>query len=321
MENNNSHVKISGAIGIKILYNSKINKKIFIFYDDHSNIKYCKFDNFKSKTKLFISELFNEIINKDIAMILEEPFIESNSKIKILWENSEHLILFRKFYTKLMNRCSNEKICKLFPIDIRLSIFDISPDEILLNLTNPQLQYDIKLNKYFENIFYLFDLNQSNVETNSVCIFIKKVLNVYNNSIFYKHLKDRIINFTEKYKINSTNDTIYNTIKKNSHLSNFVYEEGYPYISKSDNNFIDEMDKISSAIMELYSLILMLLLPNKNMIFFAGYYHSNNIAYILQTYYDFNLEYISGNTDKIENKKNNEINNCIKINKKYLKFI
>ena len=48
-----SYVKISGAIGIKILYNSKINKKIFIFYDDHSNTKYCKFDNFKLKTNLY----------------------------------------------------------------------------------------------------------------------------------------------------------------------------------------------------------------------------------------------------------------------------
>lgn len=316
-----SYIKISGAIGIKILNNTQIKKKIFIFYDDHSNTNYCKFDNFKSKTNLFISELLNEITNKDIAMVLEEPFIESNSKIKILWENSEHLILFRKFYTKLMNKCFNKKICKLFPIDIRLSIFDISPDEIILNLAEPRPEYNIKLNKYFENIHYLFDLNLSNVKTNSICIFIKKVFNVCKNSDFYKFLKNRIINFTKKYKINSTNDTIYDTIKQNSHLSNFVYEEGYPYNSTYNNNFIDEMDKIASAIMELYSVILILLLPNKNIIFFAGYYHSNNIAHILQKYYDFNVEYLFGNTDQIEKRKPNEIKNCIKINKKYFNLI
>jgi len=321
MYKNDSHIKISGAIGIKILYNHKINKKIFIFYDDHSNTKYCKFDNFKSKTNLFISELFNEIINKDVAMVLEEPFIESDSKIKILWENSDHLILFRKFYTKLMNKCSNKKICKLFPVDIRLSIFDISPDEIIFNLTEPRSEYNIKLNKYFENIHYLFDLNKQTVQPNSICIFIKKVFNVYNKSDFYKFLKKRIITFTEKYNINSSDDTIYDAIKQNSHLSNFVYEEGYPFISNHNDNFIDETDKISSAVMELYSLILTLLLPNKNIIFFAGYYHSNNIAHILQNYYDFNLEYVSGNTEQIEKKKANVINNCIKINKKYFNLI
>jgi hypothetical protein len=321
MDKIDSEIKISGAIGIKILHNLKLNKKIFIFYDDHSNTKYCKFDGFKSKTNLFISELFNKIINKDVAMVLEEPFIESDSKIKILWEDSKHLILFRKFYTKLMNKCSNEKICKLFPIDIRLSIYDISPDEIIFNLMEPRPEYNIKLNKYFENILFLFDLNESNYEINSICVFVKKVFDVYKKSDFYKFLKNRIIVFTEKYKIKSTNDTIYDKIKENSHLSNFVYEEGYPFVFEHNNNFIDEMDKISSAIMELYSLILMLLLPNKNIIFFAGYYHSNNIAHILQTYYDFQLEYVLGCTERIENKKSKQINNCIKINKKYFNLI
>jgi hypothetical protein len=321
MDKIDSNIKISGAIGIKILYNSLINKKIFIFYDDHSNTNYCKFDNFKSKTNLFISELFNEIIDKDIAMILEEPFIESNSKIKILWENSEHLILFRKFYTKLMDKCSNKKICKLFPIDIRLSIFEISPDEIIFNLTEPRQEYNIILNKYFHNIHYLFDLNKSNEQVNKICLFIKKVFDVYKTSDFYKFLKEKIINFTEKYNIYTSNETIYEIIKQNSHLSNFVYEEGYPYSSKHKDNFIDEMDKISSAIMELYSLILILLLGNKNIIFFAGYYHSNNIAHILQKYYNFNLEFSSGTTDNIHKTNSKKIKNCIKINKKHFKFI
>jgi hypothetical protein len=315
--------KISGAIGFKVLYNSIINKKIFIFYDDHSNTKYCKFNNFKSKTNLFISELFNEIIDKDVAMILEEPFVESNSKIKILWENSQHLMLFRKFYTKLMNKCSNKKICKLFPVDIRLSIFDVSPDEIIFNLNEPDSEYNIKLNRYFENIYYLFDLKKTNSDfkPNTVCIFIKKVFDVYKKSDFYKFLKKRIIDFTEKYKINSSNDTIYDTIKSNSKLSNFIYEEGYPYVSTHNNNFIDEIDKISSGIMELYSTILILLLANKNIIYFAGYYHSNNIAYILKTYYNFEEEYSSGITSRVEKMNPKLIDNCIKIKKKYFNLI
>jgi hypothetical protein len=55
-------------------------------------------------------------------------------------------------------------------------------------------------------------------------------------------------------------------------------------------------------------------LPNKNIIFFAGYYHSNNIAYILETKYEFKMNYESGITEDIENKKK-EITNCIKVKK------
>ena len=314
--NQNSHVNISGAIGIKILYNAKINKKIFIFYDDHSNIKYCN----STKTNLFISELFDNIFDKDVAMILEEPFIDSNSKIKILWEDSEHLLLFRKFYTKLINKCSNKKICKLFPTDIRLELFPISPDEIIFNINEHKSDYDIKLNKFFENINYLFNLNKLETNPNSIINFIKRVLDIYTKSDFYINLKKQIKLFGKKYDINSNKTTIYQMIKNNLHLSNFTYEEGFPFVSGANDNFIDELDKISSAIMELYSLILMILLPNKNIIFYAGYYHSNNVAYILYKYYGFEIQYSFGNTDNI-NKNSKQVNSCIKINKKYLTMI
>ena len=316
-----SKIKISGAIGIKILFNTKLNKKIFIFYDDHSNTKYCKSKKSESKTNLFISELFDNISNQDVAMILEEPFIAPDSKIKILWEDSEHLLLFRKFYTKLINKCSDKKICKLFPIDIRLSIFEISPDEILFNVNKPKPDYYIKLNKYFENIQFLFDLNENIIILDSIIIFIKKVFNIYVKNDFYINLKTQIIQFIEKYQINSSDKTIYDIIKMNSYLSNFVYKEGFPYISNTNNNFIDDLDKISSGIMELYSLILMLLLPNNNIIYFAGYFHSNNIAYILQNYNNFKILFAFGNTDNIEKQNPNKIINCIEINKIYLDMI
>jgi hypothetical protein len=322
-----SQIKISGAIGIKILHNSKLNKKIFIFYDDHSNVKYCNMTKStimtkSTRTNLFISELFDNISNQDVGMILEEPFIDSDSKIKILWEDSEHLLLFRKFYTKLINKCSAKKICKIFPIDIRLSIFSISPDEIVFNIDNPKSEYYIKLNKYFEIIQYLFDLNNIKTISDSIIIFVKKVFNIYVKTDFYINLKQQIINFIIKYEIYSSDKTIYDIIKMNLHLSNFVYEEGFPYVSNpSNSNFIDDLDKIASGIMELYSLILMLLLANKNIIYFAGYYHSNNLAYILQKYYDFKLDFAFGNTDDIDKKNPQDIKNCIEINKKYLNMI
>lgn len=309
-------VKISGCIGMKVLHNSTLNKKIFIFFDDHSNTKYCD-----KKSSVFISELFQTISNEDVALILEEPFMESNSKIKILWKESEHLLLFRKFYSKLINKCSKKKICKIFPFDIRLSIFDISPDEIIFNLDKPDPEYNIKLNIYFQNIFYLFDLNDFQPSSTSLICFIKKVFNIYKTSKMYKNLKKRIIDFNNKYNIETNKDTIYDLIKKYNYSSNFIYEEGFPYINNHNENFIDQLDKIASGIIELYSLILILLLPNKNMVLYAGYYHSNNLAYIFETYYSFKEEFSSGIIDNIHDKTQSQIKSCIKINATELKFL
>jgi hypothetical protein len=308
-------LKLSGTIGLKIIQNSKINKKIFIFYDDHSNKSYCN----KTKSTKFISELFGSIIDKDIALILEEPFMESDSKIKILWKDSEHLLLFRKFYSKLIDKCSKKKICKIFPFDIRLSILDISPDEINFNLDNPTDNYKINLITYFQNINYLFELNNYEPKQDSIVCFIKKVFDIYKKSKIYKSLKKRIIDFNEKYELYSNKKTIYDLIKTHSASSNFVYEEGYPFVNNHNDNFIDQLDKISSGIMELYSLILTLLLPHKNIVIYAGYYHSNNLAHIFEKYYNFTEEYSSGITEDINDKSH--ITNCIKINSDVMQFL
>lgn len=311
----NNNIKISGSIGLKTLYNSTLTKKIFIFYDDHSNNTYCR----KNKSSVFISELFDLISDKDVALILEEPFMDPDSKIKILWKDSEHLMLFRKFYSKLIDKCSKKKICKVFPFDIRLSIFDVSPDEIIFNLDKPIPEYNIKLVTYFQNILYLFELNDFNPNSKSIICFIKKVFDIYKNSKMYKYLKKRIVELNDKYNIYSNENTIYDLIKKYNDSSNFIYEEGFPYVNNHNKNFIDQLDKIASGIIEFYSLILTLLLPNKNIVIYAGYYHSNNLAHILQKYYRFEEEYSSGITEKINNKS--QIESCIKVDVKNMTFL
>ncbi len=137
----------------------------------------------------------------------------------------------------------------------------------------------------------------------------------------YTHLKKRIIDFNNKYDINTTDKTIYDLIKKYNNSSNFIYEEGFPYINNHNENFIDQLDKIASGIIELYSLILILLLPNKNMVLYAGYYHSNNLAHIFEKYYSFKEEFSSGIIDSIDDKNQSQIESCIKINATELKFL
>ena len=113
---------ISGVIGLSILQNKK--NKIFIFYDDHQNVRYCG-------DKFYISDLFSDLlkdenINKDICLLLEEQFYNNLKKIKVLWEESSHLHNFRQFYTKIINKCTIDKVCFGYPVDVRLVLTDFS---------------------------------------------------------------------------------------------------------------------------------------------------------------------------------------------------
>jgi hypothetical protein len=206
-----------------------------------------------------------------------------------------------------------------------LAIFDISPDEIIFGIDDldKEESYQIPANIYFDYIKFLFNLpnlsndsnNNSNPNNNSIIKFIKKVFGIYEKTPYYKNLKDKINKFFTHFNIGQTNKTIGQLIKENISKSNFKYQQGYPFTTTNNNsyNFIDELDKISSSIMELYSLILILLLDNPNVIYYAGYYHSNNIAYILQKYYGFVQLYSKGKTDDLHDPDN--ISSCIIVNK------
>ena len=332
---NNKYLHISGTIGFKILQNDKINKKIFIFFDDHNNNKYCNNKSANTNNQIFISDLFNSLITNDsnnLAMILEEPFIDPKTKIKILWENTKHLTLFRKFYSKLLDKCSKTSICKIFPADVRMSLFDVSIDEIIFNIDNKSLDYDISLELAFDKFCYLFDINyksnsdsESELDSDSILFFIKRVLDVWSTSNYYQVLKKTFVKFYNEFVIPNKNLTIYEMIKKNLPFTNFKYEQGFPFINnlndKSNNNFLDQIDKISSGIMELYTMILLLLLPNNNIIIYAGYYHSNNLAFILEKYYDFNVRYDIAHTNNIDKVNKDNIPSCCIIDKSFLILI
>ena len=97
---------------------------------------------------------------------------------------------------------------------------------------------------------------------------------------------------------------------------------GYPFITDKTENFIEQLTKISSGIMELYMCILILYASKKNVIIYAGFYHSNNIAYILEHEYQFKTIYKSGFTDNVEKEyatSNN--NNCVHIDKSQFNFL
>ena len=94
-------IKISGTIGLTILFNKSLNKRIYLFFDDHSNKSYCS-------NNLFLTDIYELLENKysNLILLLEEPLISENTKLLSLCTDSTHIIKFRKFYTKSIKKCS-----------------------------------------------------------------------------------------------------------------------------------------------------------------------------------------------------------------------
>jgi hypothetical protein len=306
---------ISGVIGLSILQNKK--NKIFIFYDDHNNIKYCG-------DKFYISDLFsdllkNEKINKEICLLLEEPFYNNLNKIKILWGDSGHLHSFRQFYSKVINKCTKERICSGYPIDVRLVLTDFSIEEIMDVQSASSKYRKITIKTFFNPILFLFNIHKTLLKKNSIINFLKDIFLNFTNSRFYKELYKRILLFYNKFVKDNEDLYLYDYVKTLSPENlNFRYIKGYPFLNEVNIYFFDEIDKILSGIMELYTFILILILPQKFKFFYAGYYHSNNMKYILMNYYGYQLVSEYGITEDIETKNSSKISNCIVVEKKYL---
>ena len=69
-------------------------------------------------------------------------------------------------------------------------------------------------------------------------------------------------------------------------------------------------------------LIIMLYASKKNLFVYTGFFHSNNIAYILENIYKFSVIYTTGFTNNIEltyETKNNS--NCIHVDREQFNFI
>jgi hypothetical protein len=313
----NDKLKISGSIGLVHLKNKEKMKNVYIYYDDHSNKNYCS-----SNDSIFLYDLFENIIkdDKDHIILLEEPFVNNYSNIKFLWNDTPHVIKFRNFYKKIIKKCSESKICYIYPIDIRLIICDVSIDELLLNIEDPQYfeKYDITTAEYFKYILYIFDYIEYNEELFVGCdkniIFIKKVFSTHLDCEYYKKLKEEFEifynNFIEPNKLLKIYDFL---IKYKQGF--YSFSSGYPFKNLKKDDFLDQYDKLINGIMEYYTFILITGLGNKNISVYSGYYHSNNLTYILNNYYNYDKVYQIGNTENIEDIDDKNIKNCLFINK------
>lgn len=305
-------IKISGVIGLTIL--QKNNKKIYIFFDDHSNINYCE-------TGIFLPN-FLETISVDIntLILLEEPFLERNKQLKILWEDVHHIKLSRNYYDKSIKKCLKDRICLTIPIDIRLNLFIFSLDDVYNNIDNDEYFNDIliSIDEYLKYIRFLFgeiELDENKENHNKNIFFIKKIFDNYKKTYYYIQLKNCENNFYNTFIKNKRNLSLKNFIRQNRNIT-FEFCQGYPFINSNENIFLDQYDKLINAIMEFYTCIVTFIMNKDRTIIYTGFYHGTNLLYILKNIYNFNVIKEYGITENIENHSNaSNISNCLLIDK------
>ncbi len=320
IENSKSvEIKISGSIGMNKLTDGK--KNVFIFHDDHSNVKYCYGSNSNSNSNidsnnLFLYDIMEYLIEfkTDWVILVEEPFLSDYANVKFLWNDTPHIVGFRNFYKKITKKCSKEKKCFVFPIDIRLILTDVSFDELILNIESDIYfkDYNPKVKEYFRYIGYLFDvfenLEKSHIEYkdySSNFLFIKKIFDLDKKNKCYLNLKKKFKYIYLKYIANNLDISIQDFILKRMEYNN-----------KSDD-FMTQYDKFINGVMEFYACILIEGLGQKNVIIHSGHYHSKKILYLLEKYYNYKNIYSIGHTENFNSndRDNNYVNNCLYLDK------
>jgi len=271
-------IYLNGSIGYTLLV--KKNIKILILADMHSKLPYCK------KNGIFISDWF-KFINKYVkdtnnCLFLLEEVPRTGIKLKELWPSSPHTQKLKDLYI------NNSHIIQ--GLDIRPLILPFSWE---FALQAP----DTNLKEYLNIIDLFFTLNLK---------FINNDLKFINTTTFLKknNLGLHYINLKKKARL---------FIKTNkNYLSKNIKE-----LININNNLLEQINDITSEIMEWYSIAKIIQGVNENkssIILHAGLAHTTNIIKLLEMNYGYNIENDVGLTDMsdIENNINeNNISGCL----------
>lgn len=207
-----NNIKIYGAIGYTILYDSPLfpNTEILIISDNHD--EYIKECNSKQIT---IDEFLKQYLINGYKIFLEE--IPSKNELVEIFPSSTHIKRLRKLYLDNMD--------KIIATDIRLDLIDIT----LLNDSKlPLIFHYIKLFEFFMIKSKLFDLP---IIKKYYLILLKRFTN------FIKHYKDYII----KKSIDINNIILNNIIEDTSILlidimDFYTFSRIYTELTEKRNN-------------------------------------------------------------------------------------
>ena len=259
---------ISGFVGYSYLkYEDKdnydIKKELLLLADIHDGVSYCK------QKSTMIDDFLT--LNDKHTILLEETIKEQVS-LTDLWPNSIHTQRL-----KVLNN-TNQKI---IPVDIRSLLIPFSW-ELLDNPNYDKRISDVTFKQYLHSIDEIFNFRGSKLMKNYIAPQMKKMKCTKNEEMIkrlllhFEEMKKKYINFIE------TNKTLNDTK---------ILE-----IYKSDNKkeqILEEINEISSMIMEWY-IILLILNSKRKTIVHIGLAHSNRVLDFLTEVYLFKLIKQSG---------------------------
>ena len=232
---------------------------------------------------VFVSDWFKK---KYKSVILLEEVPRSHSMLKELWTSSIHTQKLKDEYLK------NPDIIQ--GLDIRPELIPFS-----LELAFDKEISDVNLKDYLNFIDLFYTLKLTVIQDTLNDIYTLEYLLTNKLGIHYLFLKNKTIQFVDSFK-NNLNTTVQDLLKKN-------------------NNILEQINTITSEIMEWYSIAKIIQGIKKNntsFILHAGLAHTTNIIKLLNIYYEYTIIEEKGMTNISQLKFNDDddkITGCLPI--------
>ena len=268
---------LSGSVGYTLLEKSK--KRVLILADIHDGVSYCKRDSAMIDTWLSSKTDNNDVLLEEVS--------RGEFKLGDLWPSSVHTGRLKKL---------NQTNKKIIAIDIRPFLIPFSW-EILLNDSNNEIG-QIPLNRYLIGLDHIFNLRGSKLMKKNIGPQLKQLREISDK----KTINILLTHFEEMNRIYCE----YRETNKK------YLDETIRDILKKDKDILENINEMTSMLMEWYTLLL-ILNSTRNSILHLGLAHSNRILEFLTETHEFKILKSSGvNTiAAIIDKAENEPNACL----------
>ena len=252
---------LSGSVGYTLLKHKSLNKYIFLLADIHDGVSYCSQDSMMIDRWLSL---------KDGNDILLEEAVRESFDLTDLWPGAEHTQRLKK-----LNKSNN----KIQPVDIRPLLIPFSW-ELLGDIKNEtKEQSNMILEEYLSYINNIFNYKKSKLMLEYIVPSLKKLKTEGDGNmkkillLHFQEMKELYIEL-----INDNKLTLKKTMKE---------------LFNSNPDLLEEINNITSMLMEWYILVL-ILNSKENCIIHLGLAHSNRILDFLTEVYSFEVIKKSG---------------------------
>ena len=252
---------LSGSVGYTLLKHKSLNKYIFLLADIHDGVSYCSQDSVMIDRWLSLKD------NNDI--LLEEAVRES-FELTDLWPGAEHTQRLKK-----LNR--NNK--KIKPVDIRPLLIPFSWELLGDKENETKEQSNMTFEEYLSYINKIFKYEKSKLMIEYFVRELKK-LQKDGDSKMKEILLQHFQEMKELYQefINNNKSKLKKKMKE---------------LFNTNPELLEEINNITSMIMEWY-ILLLILNSKENCIIHLGLAHSNRILDFLVEVYSFEIIKKSG---------------------------